>query len=277
MRSSAGSSEAPRKHPNEPSTPLAVHARTRSPTNGHKCLPRYLQLPPSLAKIRHEQLCREASGPVARALRSRGYALARDLLPLSKLRHLLGDAGAGTDETLAAVTLIQELRGQPPRQSSGGSRSPSAPASRETPAGTGEASKGASSQASTVRPVRGRSGPSPGVRASSRGKRSPPRISVGGLGLGGVPDERENLGKGGWDPRRYVSRSEASFKPCRSLVKRRWDDATKVRARRETVGLLPWVGTSFPSRIIPQAPVYHPGQFPRSQFTIQCFSPHGRV
>lgn len=78
---------------------------------------RFLALPPSLAKIRHEQLCREASQPVAALLRSRGFTSVRQLLPPSKLEHLLRETGTSQGEIYAAVSIVREINpaSSPPR------------------------------------------------------------------------------------------------------------------------------------------------------------------
>eukprot|EP00903_Cladosiphon_okamuranus_P009171 g8759.t1 len=201
---------------------------------------RYLQLPPSLAKIRHEQLCTEASKPVASALRARGYTTLEQLLPPSKLEFLLGEAGAAGDQIVAAVSLARELK--PKQDASGGGGggdgghdmfSPLSPFSRQrllagprrTPTFK-EGSRGGSSSRATSRGSR-RDG-RPGTGDETKKRKGPLRISLDGLGFEGGP-ETGGTGKGGaWDPGRYTSRPEEWIRPPPSVRKQRWDDKTKA-------------------------------------------------
>lgn len=208
---------------------------------------RYLKLPPSLAKIRHEQLCAEASRPVASALRARGYTTLEQLLPPSKLDYLLGQAGAAANEILAAVSLARELKSRQDVSGGGGSRggdnghdmfSPLSPfsrrglltGSRRTP-NSKEGSRGSSG---TSRGTASRRGGRPGTRDEgsweTKKKKRPLRISLQGLEFEGSAG---GTGKGSaWDPSRYTSRPGEWIRPPPSVIKQRWDDNTKVSCSR---------------------------------------------
>ncbi|CAM9169018.1 unnamed protein product, partial [Hapterophycus canaliculatus] len=206
---------------------------------------RYLNLPPSLAKIRHEQLCTEASRPVASALRSFGYTTLEHLLPVSKLEHLLHQAGAGVDESLAAISLAREIKRR--HDISGGSDgsdrglfSPLSPFSRRGLAGSRRTpdSKEASHRntrcggrdANTGTTSRGktRSGTAGGEGLlEPKQKITPLRISLGGLESGSTAPGTEK-GDGKWDPSRYTTRPEEWIRPPPSVIKRRWDESAKA-------------------------------------------------
>lgn len=205
---------------------------------------RYLELPPSLAKIRHEQLCRDASQAIADHLRTRRYVRVRQLLPASKLQHLFKEAGAGEEEVFAAVALLRELRSGV--SNSGGGQPLSSSSCMATSRG-GLQRAGVGSNATSIGPwgVTGRL--SPGRRKSQgwrvNGRRKPLRISVGGLKLKDTASCQSSGSHGvPWDPRMYASRGEVWFKPPESIVKRRWDEGEKVRisegvSAAESVGL----------------------------------------
>lgn len=205
---------------------------------------RYLELPPSLAKIRHEQLCTQASRPVASSLRARGYATLEQLLPPSKLQHLFSEVGAGVDETLAAVSLACEMR---PKTGNGGDDglchdlfSPLSPFARRGLAGSRrspnskEGPRRSDSRGTSRGTIRGTSRGSGrpwtgggGGASETRRKKGPPRISVNGLGFeGGVGGTGKWNGR--WDPSRYTSRPEEWIRPPPSVIKRRWDSNAKV-------------------------------------------------
>ncbi|CAM9409047.1 unnamed protein product, partial [Ectocarpus sp. 12 AP-2014] len=220
---------------------------------------RYLELPPSLAKIRHEQLCTEASQPVASALRARGYTVLEQLLPLSKLEHLFSQAGSGASETLAAVSVAREIKSKRDVGGCGNSSgddlfSPLSPFSRRCLA----RSRGA--PISTQRSPRSRrregldgcvsearvrqdgsrgsgrdtsrSNGRPGTRGRGRPweakkKKGPLRISMQGLEL---PNRAAGMEQGNdrWDPSRYTSRPEEWIRPPPSVIKQRWNDSAKA-------------------------------------------------
>lgn len=222
-------------------------------------LPRYLELPPSLAKIRHEQLCTEASQPVASALRARGYTVLEQLLPVSKLEHLFSQAGSGASETLAAVSIASEIK---PKRDVGGCGngsgddlfSPLSPFSRRCLARSrgapissqgswrsrrregldgcvSDESVGQDGSRGSGR-VTSRSNGRPGTRGGGRSgeakkKKGPLRISIQGLELPGKA-EGTKQGNGRWDPSRYTSRPEEWIRPPPSVIKQRWDDSAKV-------------------------------------------------
>lgn len=197
-----------------------------------------------MAKIRHEQLCREAAKPVAAALRARDFTVFRQLLPQSKLKHLFKEVGAGVGEALAAVFLARELT-SPPTGSSQRGGSPSTSQlflplwsfSRQTSAGkTRDGNESGSLDGTGVRgdeskvSCRGR-----GVTVSGGDQvpfkekpKDPRKISLTGLTLEGGKGCKQ-AGAEGWDPRRYTSSPENWLKPSRTIVKRRWDDKAKVR------------------------------------------------
>lgn len=211
---------------------------------------RYLQLPPSLAKIRHEQLCTEASRPAASALRARGYTTLEQLLPPSKLEFLLGQAGAAAGEIFAAVYLARELKSKQGDVSGGGGGgggdschdvfSPLSPFSRQgllagspsrrTPNTSSKEGSRGSGGFTSSRGAASRRGGRPGTGDETRKKRAPPRISLGGLGFEGSAGGAEaGAGAGGpWDPTRYTSRPEEWSRPPPSVIKQRWDDNTKA-------------------------------------------------
>lgn len=198
---------------------------------------RYLQLPPSLAKIRHEQLCTEASRPVASALRSRGYTTLEQLLPPSKLEFLLGEAGAAAGQVQAAVSLARELEPKQDVSSGGGDDghdtfAPLSPFSRQgllagsrrrTP-NSKEGSRGSGRATS-----RGsRRGGRPGTGDETKKRKGPLRMSVDGLGFEGGPGAGGAGNGSAWDPSRYTSRPEKWIRPPPSVIKQRWDDNAKV-------------------------------------------------
>ena len=231
------------------------HSREPRKKNCSSFRSRYLELPPSLAKIRHEQLCTEASRAVASALRARGYTTLEQLLPPSKLEHLLGEAGAGADEALAAVSLARELRSSESVGGDGGSGgsggrdffSPLSPFSRRgLLAGSRNSpdSKGGSRGGSRRGGQRGDSSRGTSRDAASRGsgrlgaregggswetrrKKRPLRISLGGLECERVVGE--TLEGGDFDPSRYTSQPEEWKRPPPSVIKKRWDNNAKVR------------------------------------------------
>ncbi|CAM9412521.1 unnamed protein product, partial [Ectocarpus sp. 8 AP-2014] len=220
---------------------------------------RYLELPPSLAKIRHEQLCTEASQPVASALRARGYTVLEQLLPLSKLEHLFSQAGSGASETLAAVSIASEIK---PKRDVGGcgngsgedlfsplspfsrrclARSRGAPIStqRSPRSRRREGLDGCVSDESVRQDgsrgsgrVTSRSNGRPGTRGVGRSgeakkKKGLLRISMQGLELPSRAAGMEQ-GNGRWDPSRYTSRPEEWIRPPPSVIKQRWDDSAKA-------------------------------------------------
>ncbi|CAM9554693.1 unnamed protein product [Scytosiphon promiscuus] len=206
---------------------------------------RYLNLPPSLAKIRHEQLCTEASRPVASALRSRGYTTLEQLLPLSKLEHLLRHAGAGADESAAASSLAREIKQR--HDISGGNDgndrelfSPLSPFSRWGLAGSrrtpdiqeafpssGRCGSGGITSTGTSRGS-ARPGTTEGKEFSElKKKKAPLRISLEGLGSGGGTPGAVHVGEN-WDPSRYTTRPEEWRRPPPSVIKRQWDQSTKT-------------------------------------------------
>ena len=193
---------------------------------------RYLQLPPSLAKIRHEQLCTEASRPVASALRARGYATFDQLLPTSKLDFLLGEAGAAAGEILAAAALARELKSK--QDVSGGGYDTFTPLSafsrQGLVAGSRRTLTSKEGSRASSRGAVSRCGGRPGAGdETTKKKKGPPRISLDGLGFEG--GHGGGSGKGGaWDPGRYTSRPEEWIRPPPSVIKQRWDDNKKVRA-----------------------------------------------
>ncbi|CAM9092452.1 unnamed protein product, partial [Ectocarpus fasciculatus] len=228
-------------------------------TTPEEAYQRYLELPPSLAKIRHEQLCTEASQPVASALRARGYTMLEQLLPLSKLEHLFGQAGSGASETFAAVSIASEIK---PKRDVGGCGngsgddlfSPLSPFSRRYLATSREATisrqgsrrsrrregpNGCESDESTRQGrsrgsgrVASRSNEQPGARGGgksgeAKNKKRQLRISIQGLELPGKAAGMEQ-GNGRWDPSRYTSRPEEWIRPPPSVIKQRWDDSAKA-------------------------------------------------
>lgn len=218
-----------------------------------------------MAKIRHEQLCRDASRPVASALRSRGFTVVRHLLPSSKLEYLLHEVGVGNGETLAALSLARELKfsseGSPggvgTDSKSGHIFSPlpsftrrgltGAPGDTASGKQRGIESDGGAggscmidlddhpARENTARACgRGRGGvENPGALAISTvsPKRTRPRkICLEGLGLESG-DAAKGTGGRGWDPKEYTSRPEEWMKPPVTVVKRRWDHEAKVHGR----------------------------------------------
>lgn len=202
-------------------------------------------MPPSLAKIRHEQLCREASKPIAGVLRNHGFAVARHLLPISKLQDLLGEAGADKGVILGAITLARELKAL----SSAGTGDDEYPPSslnpfreHRSPPGTAhELRQCRKSESAGNRRVygihkgvekldsslEGKAG-GPLLRGNSLRKKGPTTIDlveVGSDRVGAKDVESDSR----WDPRRYTSRPEEWFRPLETLVKRRWDNEVKVR------------------------------------------------
>lgn len=171
---------------------------------------------------------------MASALRARGYTTLEQLLPLSKLEFLLGQAGAETDETLAAVSLARELR---PRQDVGGGGdhghdmfSPLSPFSRQSLLTGSRRTPNSKERSRGSRAMSGgtgmRGGGQPGPGEETKVKTGPLRISLGGLGFeGGAGGTRKGSA---WDPSRYTSRPEEWIRPPPSVIKRRWDDNAKV-------------------------------------------------
>lgn len=207
-------------------------------------LHRYLELPPSLAKIRHEHLCREASKPIAGILRNGGFAVVRQLLPLSKLQHVLGEAGADKGVILGAVALARELKALSSAGSEGygypPSSSPTPSCMHRSPTGTSDGlrkrrkppdveSTGDGGVCVIHKDVEKFNPSLEGKVGSStpRKKKGPTRISLGELGLSGA-GAKEVESDGRWDPRRYTSRPEEWFRPLDTMVKKRWDNKAKV-------------------------------------------------
>lgn len=225
----------------------------RSITNHHSftIFTRYLELPPSLAKIRHEQLCREASRPVASALRSRGFLVVQQLLPISKLEHLLNQAGAAAGEMSAAVSLARELKAWSAKSSSRGGTAgtghifpplsafcqhalereplchkPGANSAKGKPTGDGTVGKSRDSRLTGGGDADRGEYTSPKDKGNKTvKKKGSHRICLTEVTLDGGAGKD---GDGRWDPRRYTSRPDEWLRPPCSIIKQRWDDNAKV-------------------------------------------------
>ncbi len=191
---------------------------------------------------------------MASALRARGYTTLEQLLPPSKLEHLLGEAGAGADETRAAVSLARELRSSQGMDGDGGgggggggqdifsplstfSRRGLLAGPRGSPDSRGGArgGQGGESSRGSSRGTASRGSGRPGTRGGmgsreTRRKKRPLRISLGGLECegGGVGGRVEG---GEFDPSRYTSRPEEWRRPPPSVIKKRWDSKAKASSR----------------------------------------------
>lgn len=164
---------------------------------------------------------------------------------------MFGQAGAGADETSAAVSLARELKSRSAKSSSRGGTGHTFPplsafSRRALEGGTpssGLRGKGGEGEP-TGRGAVGDSGGGGRAGGGGRGgdgctspkgqghkiskeKKGPLRICLTGVRLeGGAGEGEEDDGR--WDPRRYTSRPDEWLRPPCNRIQRRWDDENKV-------------------------------------------------